>query len=1288
TAAVAVNSATLTGAGFSISGATFPLTLNPNQTATLTVQFDPTTAGAAAGTLAVSSNSSTSSSATISLSGTGVPVLTALSCANSSMSGSGTDACTVTMNAAAASGGFTVNLTSSNSSVTVPASVTVAAGATSASFYATVSVVSTAQAATLTATAGSNSQTFALQLNASVSTLSISATSLSFGSVAVNFATAQSIILSSTGAAALTINSATLTGTGFSISGVTFPLTLNPNQTATLTVQFDPTAAGAATGQLVIASNSSTGASTSVTLSGTGMPVLTGLSCTNSSMTGAGTDACTVTLNSAAASSGFTVNLASNNSAVTVPASVPVAAGATTASFSATVTSVSTTQSATLTATAGANSQTFALQLNASVPTLTISATTMSFGSVAVNSATTQSLTLSSTGTASVTINSATLTGTGFSISGATFPLTLNPNETATLTVQFDPTTAGAATGSLTISSNSSTNGTAAVTLSGTGMPVLTALSCANSSITGAGTDACTVTLNAAAGSGGFTVNLASSNSAVTVPASIQVAAGATTASFSATVSAVSTAQVATLTATAGSNSQIFALQMTTATPTLRLSTSGSPSAYGSAVTFTATISSGPTGAVTFYGGTGSIGTGSINGTTATITTSSLVAGSHTVTAVWPGSSNYGTATSGAIIQIVNKATPPITWNASAAITYGTALSATQLSASSTVAGTFIYTPAAATVLKVGVQTLTVTFTPTDTADYITATATVNLAVNQATPAITWATPTAITYGTALSSTQLDATSTIPGTFVYSPAAGAVLAAGSQTLSVTFTPTDAADYTPATQTVILTVNPISSFVQETASATSASANSLALSFPASTFAGDLILVGFDFSAGITPSSVTDSQGNTFTQVGAQLASPAGAQSVVYYAKNIKGGADTVTVTLSAASAVIELYLTEYSGMDLTNPIDAQVGASGSAGPVSSGAATTNFAGDVIYGYCVADWACTAGSGFAARSTFNANLIEDQTSADLGSYAATGSASNGWTMHMVALKLASSGSAVPAPAITSAASASGTVGSGFSYQITATNTPTSYGAAGLPAGLTLNVGSGLISGTPTAAGSTTVPLSATNGAGTGNATLTLSIAAAVPTLSINATSLPFGDVTVNTPATQMVTLTSTGTAPVTVSAATLAGTGFSVSGAAFPLTLNPNQAMTLSVEFDPTTAGAATGQLTITSNSLTNPADVISLSGMGESNSGGSGTNSVNLTWDAPSASGVTIAGYNVYRTMNFSSAYQLLNSSADAQTAYVDNTVQNGQTYNYFVETVDSAGVSSAPSIVASVTIP
>ncbi|MBZ5706570.1 MAG: hypothetical protein LAN63_14565, partial [Acidobacteriia bacterium] len=108
---------------------------------------------------------------------------------------------------------------------------------------------------------------------------------------------------------------------------------------------------------------------------------------------------------------------------------------------------------------------------------------------------------------------------------------------------------------------------------------------------------------------------------------------------------------------------------------------------------------------------------------------------------------------------------------------------------------------------------------------------------------------------------------------------------------------------------------VPSFVQAVANGSSGPIKSLPLSFPKNTAAGNLILVAFDFDASTTASSVTDSQGNAFTAVGSQLTSPGGGGSRVYYAKNIKGGADTVTVNLSANSSGIELYLTEYSGVD-------------------------------------------------------------------------------------------------------------------------------------------------------------------------------------------------------------------------------------------------------------------------------------------------------------------------------------------------------------------------------------
>jgi hypothetical protein len=318
-----------------------------------------------------------------------------------------------------------------------------------------------------------------------------------------------------------------------------------------------------------------------------------------------------------------------------------------------------------------------------------------------------------------------------------------------------------------------------------------------------------------------------------------------------------------------------------------------------------------PTPASKVYGTANPIFTGSITGLVAGDTiTATYASAATTSTAVGVYSSgvnaisatlsdpdsklsNY-TLTQNVGALTVTQATTVLTWATPAAITYGTPLSAVQLNATSGgVAGTFVYTPAAGVVLAAGSHTLSVMFTPTDTADYGSAIATVNLQVNKAalvvtpnpasrlyaaanpvftgaitgmiagdgisatyasganattpvgiystganaiastmvdpgsklanytvtqnlgaltitqvTTGLTWPTPAAITYGTALTGVQLDATSGgVVGTFVYSPAAGAVLSAGIHTLNVTFTPTDGADYSTATASVTLTVTP-------------------------------------------------------------------------------------------------------------------------------------------------------------------------------------------------------------------------------------------------------------------------------------------------------------------------------------------------------------------------------------------------------------------------------------------------------------------------------------------------
>ncbi|RYD95725.1 MAG: hypothetical protein EOP54_15300, partial [Sphingobacteriales bacterium] len=167
---------------------------------------------------------------------------------------------------------------------------------------------------------------------------------------------------------------------------------------------------------------------------------------------------------------------------------------------------------------------------------------------------------------------------------------------------------------------------------------------------------------------------------------------------------------------------------------------------------------------------------------------------------------NYVAVSKTVTINVV-KATPVITWANPADITYSTALTATQLNATSNVAGTFVYTPVSGTILNAGAnQNLKVDFTPTDAANYAAVSKTVTINVVKATPVITWANPADITYGTALTAMQLNATSNVAGTFVYTPALTTILNAGAnQNLKVDFTPTDAANYAAVSKTVRINV---------------------------------------------------------------------------------------------------------------------------------------------------------------------------------------------------------------------------------------------------------------------------------------------------------------------------------------------------------------------------------------------------------------------------------------------------------------------------------------------------
>ena len=184
------------------------------------------------------------------------------------------------------------------------------------------------------------------------------------------------------------------------------------------------------------------------------------------------------------------------------------------------------------------------------------------------------------------------------------------------------------------------------------------------------------------------------------------------------------------------------------------------------------------------------------------------------------------------------------------------------------------------------------------------------------------------------------------------------------------------------------------------------------------------------------------------------------------------------------------------------------------------------------------------------------------------------------------------------------------------------------------------------------------------------------------ISVNPASLPFGNVTLNTTATQPVTLSSTGTATLQIASVAASGAGFALSVApALPLNVPAGQSATVYVAFTPAIAGSATGGLRIVSNAANSASTAVILSGAGIEKLW-----TVVLTWGAPKG-GSAIVGYNVYRAASGTRAYVLLNASPMTDTTYSDASPGAGS-WDYVVRSVDTSGVLSGPSNVYTAVIP
>jgi Abnormal spindle-like microcephaly-assoc'd, ASPM-SPD-2-Hydin len=168
------------------------------------------------------------------------------------------------------------------------------------------------------------------------------------------------------------------------------------------------------------------------------------------------------------------------------------------------------------------------------------------------------------------------------------------------------------------------------------------------------------------------------------------------------------------------------------------------------------------------------------------------------------------------------------------------------------------------------------------------------------------------------------------------------------------------------------------------------------------------------------------------------------------------------------------------------------------------------------------------------------------------------------------------------------------------QITITGAGFSF--SGFPGAVTLAAGQSLslsVSFTPAIAGSAAGSLSVVSSATNSPTTISLSGSGVQPQISVIPASVSFGNVTVGLTNTQTLTITNPGTANLSVTQASLAGTGFGLSGLTLPLSVPPGGSSAFTVSFKPASAGSFSGSLTLVNNTPNSPV-VVALAGTGVS----------------------------------------------------------------------------------------
>ena len=306
--------------------------------------------------------------------------------------------------------------------------------------------------------------------------LTVSPAILALGKVRIGASLTHSAMLTNSGSSSVTVKQATVTGRGFRMSGLSFPLTLSPGQNKSFSITFTPQLAGAASGSIAVTSDapdSVVSVAVSAVAVGSGTLVSNPSSLSfgsvqvgktqtlSAGLTNSGT--ASVTISQASVSgTGFTF------SGLSLPLTLAAGQGA---AFSVTFTPQSggpasgAVSLATDASTGGLTVPLVATGATAAGSSLSSTPSSVGFGNVQVGAPKTVSGTLTNSGSASITITQAKVIGTGFAVGGLNLPATLASGQSRTFNVTFTPQSGGSASGSLSIVSDAS-NATLTIPLS------------------------------------------------------------------------------------------------------------------------------------------------------------------------------------------------------------------------------------------------------------------------------------------------------------------------------------------------------------------------------------------------------------------------------------------------------------------------------------------------------------------------------------------------------------------------------------------------------------------------------------------------------------------------------------------------------------------------------------------------------------------------------------------------------------------------------------------------------